>query len=87
METFIKKAIEKLNKNSESTLSDKDKKKIHEQFPIPREHKILWGQNLEQNNKYITILSGNFLIQTTLSCAKRVGIRLIYFLMGNSYLI
>ena len=36
---------------------------------------------------YITILSGNFLIQTTLSCAKRVGIRLIYFLMGNSYLI
>lgn len=121
METFIKKAIEKLNKNSEGNLSDKDKKKIHEQFPIPREHKILWGQNLEQNNKYgmvitnigiffkaspmavkqanekmnkkisyhiyITILSGNFLIQTTLSCAKRVGIRLIYFLMENFYLI
>ena len=40
METFIKKAIEKLNKNSEGNLSDKDKKKIHEQFPIPREHKF-----------------------------------------------
>ena len=57
METFIKKAIEKLNKNSESTLSDKDKKKIHEQFPIPREHKILWGQNLEQNNKYGMVIT------------------------------
>lgn len=57
METFIKKAIEKLNKNSESTLSDKDKKKIHEQFPIPREHKILWGQKLEQNNKYGMVIT------------------------------
>ena len=32
METFIKKAIEKLNKNSESTLSDKDKKKYMSNF-------------------------------------------------------
>ena len=50
MDLFIKDAIEELKKNSKGKdIDEKSKKKIYELFPIPREHKILWADNVVEN--------------------------------------
>ena len=57
MDIFIKEAIDKFNKDSEFTLTEKSKKKIYEQFPVPREQKILWADNIEKNKIYGTVIT------------------------------
>ena len=50
MDLFIKDAIEELKKNTKGKdIDEKSKKKIYELFPIPREHKILWADNVVEN--------------------------------------
>ena len=48
MDLFIKNAIEDFKKNSNNEVTEKSKKKIYEQFPVPREQKILWANNIEK---------------------------------------
>lgn len=57
MDTFIKDAIEEFNKISSITLTKKSKKKIYEQFPIPREQRILWADNIANNKIYGTVIT------------------------------
>lgn len=57
MDVFIKDAIETFKKNSSITLTEKSRKKIYEQFPVPREHKILWADNIEKNKIYGTVIT------------------------------
>lgn len=47
MDLFIERAIEDFKKSSNVVLTEKSKKKIYELFPVPREQKILWADNIE----------------------------------------
>lgn len=57
MDLFIKNAIEDFRKNSNIVLTEKSKKKIYEQFPVPREQKILWADNVENNKIYGMVIT------------------------------
>lgn len=51
MDLFVKNAIEDFKKKNNIVLSEKSKKKIYELFPVPREQKILWADNIEKGSK------------------------------------
>lgn len=57
MDLFIKQAIDDLNKSCEITLTEKSKKIIYEQFPVPREQKILWSDHVENSKVYGTVIT------------------------------
>lgn len=57
MDAFIKDAIETFKKDSGIKLTEKSRKKIYEQFPVPREHKILWADDIEKNKIYGTVIT------------------------------
>ena len=51
METFIKEVVKELQKQSNTKLSEKDKKKMYNNFPIPKDHEILLFDNIDNNKK------------------------------------
>lgn len=57
MDLFIKNAIEDFKKSNNIVLTEKSKKKIYEQFPVPREQKILWADNVERNKTYGMVIT------------------------------
>ncbi len=57
MDLFIKDAVEDFKKNNNIVVTDKSKKKIYEQFPVPREQKILWADNMEKNKIYGMVIT------------------------------
>ena len=57
MDLFIKNAIEDFKKQNEIVLSEKSKKKIYELFPVPREQKILWADNIQNNKVYGMVMT------------------------------
>lgn len=57
MDLFIENAIEDFRKNSNIVLTEKSKKKIYEQFPVPREQKILWAHNVDNNKTYGMVIT------------------------------
>lgn len=57
MDLFIERAIEDFKKSSNVVLTEKSKKKIYELFPIPREQKILWADNIEKNKVYGMVIT------------------------------
>lgn len=57
MDLFIKNAIEDFKENNNIVLTQKSKKKIYAQFPVPREQKILWADNIEKNKIYGMVIT------------------------------
>lgn len=57
MDLFIKEAIRKLNQDMPIDLTAKSAKKIYELFPIPREQKILWADNINDKKIYGMVLT------------------------------
>lgn len=57
MDLFIKNAIEEFKENNNIVVTEKSKKKIYEQFPIPREQEILWANNIEKNKLYGLVIT------------------------------
>ena len=57
MDLFVKNAIEEFQKNHAVDITEKDKKKLHELFPVPREQEILWADCPEKNKWYGTVIT------------------------------
>lgn len=57
MDLLIEEALKELKKENNRKLTLKDKKRIHNNFPIPKDHKILWIDNVENNYKYGMVIT------------------------------
>ncbi len=57
MDLFIKNAIEDFKKSNNIVVTQKSKKRIYERFPVPREQKILWADNMEKNKIYGMVIT------------------------------
>lgn len=57
MDLFIKNAIDDFKKQNKIVLSEKSKKKIYELFPVPREQRILWADNIHDNKIYGMVIT------------------------------
>lgn len=57
MDILIEEAINDYKKANKTELTQKSRKKIYEQFPVPREQKILWADNIEKNKIYGMVLT------------------------------
>lgn len=57
MDLFVKEAIKEFKKQNPVTLTNKSKKNIYSQFPVPREHHILWAENAESNIIYGMVIT------------------------------
>lgn len=56
MDLFIKNTIDDFKKQNNILVSEKSKK-IYELFPVPREQKILWADNIENNKIYGMVIT------------------------------
>ena len=57
MDFVAEEALKELKKMNNTQLTSKSKKKIYETFPVPREQKILWAENIEKNNVYGMVIT------------------------------
>lgn len=57
MDLFIKKAIDDFKRKNSVVVSEKNQNRIYEQFPVPREQKILWADNMENNKIYGMVIT------------------------------
>lgn len=54
---FIIKEVMKNFEDISKQLNAKSLRKIYEQFPVPREQKILWVDNIEKNKIYGMVIT------------------------------
>ena len=49
MDLVVEETLKEFKKVNNAELTPKSIKKIHERFPVPREQKILWAENVKNN--------------------------------------
>ena len=52
MDFLIEEVLKELRKINDVKLTPKEKNKIYNNFPVPKEQKILWTGSMEDNKKY-----------------------------------
>ena len=52
MDLVVEETLKEFKKVNNAELTPKSIKKIHERFPVPREQKILWAENVKNNKIY-----------------------------------
>lgn len=57
MDFLVSEVIKEFQKNNTFKLTEKSKKKIYSKFPVPKEQKILWAENIEHNKIYGMVLT------------------------------
>ena len=57
MDFLVSEVIKDFQKNSNSNLTEKRKKKIYTHFPIPKEQEILWAENIENDKIFGMVLT------------------------------
>lgn len=74
MELIVEEAIKEFKKINDTQLTAKEKKKIHELFPIPREQEILWADNIKKNKIYGMVLTDSgFFIKASPKAVKQAN--------------
>ena len=51
MDLVVEETLKEFKKVNNAELTPKSIKKIHERFPVPREQKILWAENVKNNKQ------------------------------------
>lgn len=57
MDFLIEEVVKELKKINNVKLTQKDKNKIYKNFPIPKEHKILWADTIGKSMKYGMVIT------------------------------
>lgn len=57
MDFLIEEVVRELRKINNVKLTQKDQNKIYRNFPIPKEHKILWVDSMEKGMKYGMVIT------------------------------
>ena len=57
MDFLIEEVVKELRKINNVKLTQKDKNKIYKNFPIPKEHKILWADTIGKSMKYGMVIT------------------------------
>lgn len=74
MELIVEEAIKEFKKINDTQLTAKEKKKIHELYPVPREQKILWAEKIEKNKIYGMVLTDiGFFIKASPKAVKQAN--------------
>lgn len=57
MDLVVEETLKEFKKVNNAELTPKSIKKIHERFPVPREQKILWAENVKNNKIYGMVIT------------------------------
>ena len=57
MDFVVEETLKEFKKVNNTELTPKSIKKIHERFPVPREQKILWAENVKNNKIYGMVIT------------------------------
>lgn len=57
MDYLVSEVIKEFKKENAFNITEKSKRKIYTQFPVPKEQEILWAENIEHNKIYGIVLT------------------------------